>query len=829
MDNTGDKKIYYVDEEFDFESIMQEFGSGSDRNDYNIDYDSAVSSRITYDDIEDILSTSFDDSYEETASPEEKSKLQSVHASASDYGFDREDIQKEFDAEDEPYSSDALLDPVSIRAEFGIDDEPEEAAAEVFEEEPEAEPSEAEDEFNIDDLISEVNDSEEYAEEVSVEEEVEEADEVPEPSEAELLEQIIDDFSDGTEFEATKVFNAVTDDDISAVTIDDSDVNEYADGDTDYDIPKEAPVRKRSSKNKQLSFRERVVTPFISAAAFIALKVQQSKITLSDSILSEEDLGEEMPPEKASKFYSSHIQGLRLRTRIAFVLSLVLIYISYGLPVGGAMNDVSVKSAVCLVLLLAVMLTGLDIITSGIMSLVSRKPHANSLIALSALFCVIDAFIIAGGMKTQGLPFCVIPALTISFSLLGSVMNCRSSRIVFNTVSSSRKPYTVTAETSVSGDGITLMKSRKDTKGFVRRTEEAGPDETVYSVMAPFLIAIVLLLSIVAAAVSKSFSAFAHILSGIFVCAAPVAMLLTFPLPNFVSAKSLIRRGAAIAGWSGLYDLGKCHHMIITDSDVFPKDNVQISRVRIFSGLKPERVVSLAGSIIAASGSILAPAFADLMTRGKGSLLRVENFECHDGGGLIAMVDGIEVFCGSASFMHLMGVHLPEEYKFKNCIYISEGTAICGMFEMTYTPEESVRDALYTLMESERHPIFAVRDFNITPQLLSVKYDMATDGFDFPSYSERYEISGAEPSADSKPAALVSREGLGPFVDLAEHARSLYARIRICVMLSVLSTVIGIIMMFILSLSGALSVITALTYLLVWLIPVIIISFTIQV
>lgn len=418
-----------------------------------------------------------------------------------------------------------------------------------------------------------------------------------------------------------------------------------------------------------------------------------------------------------------------------------------------------------------------------------------------------------------------MPALTISFSLLGSLLNCRSSRIVFNTVSSSRKPYTVTAETSVTGNGVTILKSRMTTKGFVRRTEEAGPDETVYGVMAPYLIVIALLLSLISAAVSKSFAQFAHILSGIFVCAAPLAILLTYPLATFVSAKTLIKSGSAIAGWSGIYDIGKCRHMIITDFDLFPKGSVTISQTRIFAGMKPEKVVSLAGSMIAASGSALSPAFAELMKQGKGSLLRVENFRCHEGGGLIAMVDGVEVYCGSASFMHLMGVHLPDMFKIKNCVYVSEGDTICGMFQMEYAPVDSVRDALYMLMRSDRHPVFAVRDFNITPQLLSVKYDIPTDGFDFPSFAQRYEISGAEPSEASKPAALVSREGLGAFVHLAEHAKGLYTRVRVSVMLSVMSTVIGMIVMFILSLTGQMTVTAALSFLLAWLIPVLVIGF----
>ncbi len=723
MDKNRENKIFYAGDEFDFESIMREFGS--ERGDAEIDYDAIGSKPVTYDDIEDILSTDL----------------------SVDEGYDYP---------------------------------------------PEPEPD---------------------AEEVSEEEDI--------------IDSIVDEYTDGSETEATKVFKPVQDDELVTDGISDEDISpeDYAE-DGDYEAGKdEEPKPKRCERRKARSFSELVVTPFISALALIALKVQQSKLPLSISADDDEELGEELPPEKASRFYESFIGGLHIRVRIAFVLSLVLTYISFGLPVMGAMNATAVKSAVCLILLLAVMICGLDIMTSGLIAIAHRRPNANTLITLSALFCVIDGFLAACGVKGTKLPFCAIPALTISFSLLGSLLNCRSSRIVFNTVSSSRKPYTVTAETSVTGDGVTILKSRMTTKGFVRRTEEAGPDETVYGVMAPYLIVIALLLSLISAAVSKSFAQFAHILSGIFVCAAPLAILLTYPLANFVSAKTLIKSGSAIAGWSGIYDIGKCRHMIITDFDLFPKGSVTISQTRIFAGMKPEKVVSLAGSMIAASGSALSPAFAELMKQGKGSLLRVENFRCHEGGGLIAMVDGVEVYCGSASFMHLMGVHLPDMFKIKNCVYVSEGDTICGMFQMEYTPVGSVRDALYMLMRSDRHPVFAVRDFNITPQLLSVKYDIPTDGFDFPSFAQRYEISGAEPSEASKPAALVSREGLGAFVHLAEHAKGLYTRVRVSVMLSVMSTVIGMIVMFILSLTGQMTVTAALSFLLVWLIPVLIIGF----
>ena len=368
----------------------------------------------------------------------------------------------------------------------------------------------------------------------------------------------------------------------------DEDYDEYGDDDDDEEDDEPRP-----------SLKERIGAPLVAFAAYVVMKVQQSKLSFRAAPPEEaEDLGEEMLPDKAAKFYDKHIPWLKLRTKLSFFLSLIMAYISLGFPVSGVLNDVGVKASVLLIMLLSVMLFGADVFVCGAASLIKRRPDANSLVALSCLISVIDAAIIACGVKDYGIPYCAVAALTMSFTLLGSVLNCRSNRIACRSAAALHNPYTLTAETSVSGEGITLLKSRCGTKDFVRRTEEFGPDEAAYGLMAPYLIIISLLLSIIAAATGGSFRGFAHILSGIFVFSAPFVMLIAYPLPFFVSAKHLIKKGAAIAGWSGLFDIGKSKHVIISDTDLFAKSAISIEKVHILSGTSPEKVLALAGSIL---------------------------------------------------------------------------------------------------------------------------------------------------------------------------------------------------------------------------------------
>lgn len=759
------------------------------------------------------------------------------------FDFDATRIIEEFEAEDDGAESTSKLDPERIRREFESDGAPvetNEANPESAEPISSAVPDSSSELDEVDRIIAEFKHSPRPQWRIIEPEPVREEAAQSEPEPTKLREQEASLSAKTFEppvsaAEQTKMrdeASAEPEQEAEQELYEGSGINEetgdkYA-ADADYTVIEPEPPKKEKARKEPKSFRESVAVPVISALAFIAMKIKQSQVTLGETSYESEDLGEEMQPDKAARFYDKHIAGLRLRTRIAFVLCVLMAYISYGLPVPGALADAGVKSAVCLIMMISVMFCGLDIITTGIMSIIRFKLHASALIAISCLLCMIDAFLSAASVSEKVVPFCVIPALTIAFTLLGSVMNARSNKIILNTAAASKHPYVVTAEAELSGGDITLVKGRKPLDGIVRRTEEDGPDESVFGVLTPYFVVAALVLSIIAAVISKDFSSFAHILSGIFVCAAPIAMLITFPMPFFISIKSLIRSGSTIAGWSGLYDIGKAKHLIVTDGDLFPKGCVKISRTRVFAGMEPERIISFAGSIISASGSAMVHPFAELMRKAGGGLMPVEAFSVHESGGLTAMIDGEDVYCGNAAFMRLMGVVLPEKYVLNNGVYIAVASVICGVFEMEYTASDAVKSALEELVGSDRHAIFAVRDFNITPSMLSVKFDMPTDGFDFPPYSERYAISGAEPSEASKPAALISREGLSALVSLADHGKMLFSRIRLSVMLSVVSAVVGMLVMFILSLSALPSVVTALSYLLAWLLITVILSFSIS-
>ena len=221
----------------------------------------------------------------------------------------------------------------------------------------------------------------------------------------------------------------------------------------------------------------------------------------------------------------------------------------------------------------------------------------------------------------------------------------------------------------------------------------------------------------------------------------------------------------------------------------------------------------------------LAPSFSALMDENKCPAIRIDNLEYLAGGGIKGMAEGHILICGGSDLMRLMNVRVPNRLVSKTSVLLSIDGVLYGIFNIKYTPDPKVRRALVSLMRSNRHPIFAIRDFNITPEFIYECFDVATDGYDFPPYVDRFPISEAKPSIDSQIAAVVCREGLGPLTDVADTGRSIFVVTRINTLITLASSVMGLLITFFkLVVSGSISPGGTLLMMLLFAIPVLVLG-----
>ncbi len=573
------------------------------------------------------------------------------------------------------------------------------------------------------------------------------------------------------------------------------------------------------------SFREYVLSIF--ASVFLRMRGSVRGDTVGTMEDEEEDLGPELTPLAASKYYGSFIKSLKLRLRISAVLLLILCYISLELPIPGMLRFLPVASAFCFALQSAIMLLALDVVTNAVLNIFRMKIGADSLAVLACLVTGADAMIVAlSESAALHMPLCAISSASLVGLLLAAFLNARGMRKSLRVPAIGKRFYAVTGELKLKAKELTLLKSLRSYNGFVRRSEEAAPDETAFIKLGLPMLLLSLLLAVIVAAVKKSYSDFIYIYSAIVCAAVPFTALVAYTLPFFLGSTRIFRSGAAIAGWSGLCDIGSSRNIIVTDRDIFPESAIITESVRIFADEDAQKVISYAGSMMQASGACSAACFLELMEENDCEMKQVDGFEFLPGGGMKGVIEGHKVLCGSTELMRLMNVRIPFRLTDKTTVLLAIDGILYGIFSLHYEPLPQVRRALVELVRSSRHPVFAVRDFNINPEMLHNTFDISTDGYDFPPYAERLELS--TPTDDGKTrniAAVICNEGLGPLTSVADVGRRMYMSVRANVLINVISAVLGMFFVFVRLITvGSMSLGTLLVFMLAACVPVVLSS-----
>jgi len=551
----------------------------------------------------------------------------------------------------------------------------------------------------------------------------------------------------------------------------------------------------------------------------------------------EEIFAEPEPPElsvaEASRVYGVPINSLFLRGIAAAAISFFMCYCaiaySFGLPFPAALKNIKLLSFVLLILEVFTVCLGMDIFLYGIKDLQRRSFSVETLVFLSCVFTIIDSIISAVvGSSAIGIPFSPVSAVSMTFAIWGVRTQCSALRCSLSMASISSEPYTLMAETEKIENGIVLNKTHYPLDGFVRRTERPDLCETVYELAAPILIGLAVILAVISSAVNGTAADFIHILSAMLAVSASFSALFIFAYPFYKVAKKLMRSGATIAGWSGARDISAAVGVVIRDEDIFPTGTLTLNGIRIFPGNSMQKVVSYTASVIISSGCGLTEIFADLLKNQDGTKLHCADFSFYEAGGMGAVINGEKVYVGSYAFMNLMGIRLPQELSVKTAVFSAISNELAGVFAVNYTPANSVQGALLSLLSTRIIPLFAVRDFNISPQMISQKFKISMEKAQFLTIGERYALSETESEKPGDtPLAALCREGLAPLADTVRGARHVVFSARLSAVISILCSVIGIMLSAFLAGKGAfgsLNCANMLIYMLLWALPVFLIG-----
>ena len=177
---------------------------------------------------------------------------------------------------------------------------------------------------------------------------------------------------------------------------------------------------------------------------------------------------------------------------------------------------------------------------------------------------------------------------------------------------------------------------------------------------------------------------------------------------------------------------------------------------------------------------------------------------------------------GTAAFMHLMDVALPQGLNIKHGVFCAIDGQLAGMFPLNYAMSPAVNPSLSALMRADVSPILATRDFNLIPALLEQKFKLPVDKMEFPPVERRIELSQQDQEHSEVPVALLCREGLNVYSDAVVGARRLRSTVRRSLIFALAGAVVGVCLTFYLTYVGAWDSLTPanfLIFMLAWLVP----------
>ncbi|MBR7081867.1 MAG: hypothetical protein IKI49_04085 [Oscillospiraceae bacterium] len=540
---------------------------------------------------------------------------------------------------------------------------------------------------------------------------------------------------------------------------------------------------------------------------------------------------EEPPLEELAAQSGKGLRSMSIRSAIAFVICAAMAIFTYifeaGKPVPfGIGANAGYVAGILLLLHLVVMALSVDVLISGVKTLLDGVFGGETLVLISNVVSVVQAFAaILGKKEISFLPFCTISAITLMFALRGKRAYALAACDTLRSAVSAASPFSVISDSDSVPERTVLKKTSCTADGFYRNFIQTDISDTAYGIFAPIAFVLSLVLAALISALSKNTSGFLYIFSALVAVSASFSVMLTFALPFKRVAKKARRTGAAIAGWGGACSISDSDSVIVTDEDVFPTGTLTISSIKIFEGFSREKALSYTASMIIASGSGASKVFAELLKSQKIQMDAVSDFAYYQGGGISGIIRGERVMVGSAAYMNLMGVRIPDSLNTKDAMFTVINDTLTTVVVLNYIPANSVQKALVAMMRTKTTMLFAVRDFNITPAMVQKKFKVNISNFEHLPVEECYVASDEKPGKNQDSAAILSRGGLAPIADVVVMGSQLKLLSTLLTAVSIITSVIGVLFITLLFLrSGTVLCGSVLTYMLLVQAAVLIIS-----
>ena len=462
---------------------------------------------------------------------------------------------------------------------------------------------------------------------------------------------------------------------------------------------------------------------------------------------------------------------------------------------------------------------GSNQLIDGVLDITKKRFTLNTLLVITFVVCCVDGGLCLHQVRV---PCCAAFSLEMTMSLWSAYQRKTIEMSQMDTLRKATRLDGVAACPDYMEGKIGLLRKQGELEDFMDiYDQQAKPERTlhIYS-----LIATVIAFGIgIFAGVKGGFSAGVQVAAVSLLAAVPATAFITHSRPTILLERRLHKLGTVICGWKSVEMLSKKAVFPLTFGDLYPSDGVRLNGVKYFGSRQPEDVAAYATAVVVASGCGLAGLFHQVLDSHNGRHYDATDIANYESGGMSGIVNGESVLIGSVSFLKEMDVEVPENARISYGVYVAIDGELSGLYAVSYDKIRSAAAGLTTLTAYRGLQCAVVSDdFMLTPGFMRSKFGVKNKRLLLPEYELRAELREKTLEPDAPTLLMTTALGLAPLAFAVTGARALRTTCRMGTVLHIVGGAIGLAIMLLLTVLGALEVLTPANmflYQLVWMIP----------
>ena len=471
-----------------------------------------------------------------------------------------------------------------------------------------------------------------------------------------------------------------------------------------------------------------------------------------------------------------------------------------------------------LAMLISALLGSFQLI-EGAADIYRKRFTLNSLLVVTFLVCCVDGILCLSQIRV---PCCAAFSLEMTMSLWSAYQRRSTEMSRMDTMRKATRLDGVAACSDYLDGKKGLLRVEGQVEDFMDNYAAPGKPEKALNIYSFVAMWIALAVGIFAG-VMQGVSAGVQVTAVSLLAAVPATAFIAHSRPAWVLERRLHRLGTVLCGWQGVEGLAGKAVFPLEFSDLYPTDAVRLNGVKYFGSREPDLVVAYTAAVITAEGCGLANLFANVLDAHNGRHYDAYNLTHYDNGGICGVVEGETVLIGSASFLKDMGIEVPENAKLGYAVYVAIEGELNGLFAVSYERTQSAAAGLTTLNAYRGLQCALVSDdFMLTHGFLRSKFGVKSKRFLLPEYELREQLREKTPDEEANTLLLTTSLGLAPLAFGVTGARALRTTCRLGTVLHIVGGGIGLGIMVLLVVLGALELLTPANmflYQLVWMIP----------